>query len=714
MQPTAGSGAGTPGTGATAGRPPAGPSPLSCPDGVNAAAEGSAAAATAPPDAIDADAPHTILQRAFPPECDASARPCLIDLRDASAFMGSRLRDSFNVPLEALVPRMFILPDRATPLGLIVGGPPEQQKVLGAAAGGGAKQEVEVGAFLSSRGWRVAFCAEATPLLWRAAEEAGLLEVGGDPVTLQRRWPFQPSKLLLQQAPLLEELLVRSWVQRQLQPKPKAGAETGMEAKGQEGQGRGGAAPGLPRSPKVTLRMLDVGCGSGRDLAWLSTRRSTVTMAVPVAGPSAAAQGAGESVAAAAATDGAEAAEPSGREVEVAVSWECVGLDSWHGALQRAAEVLDLGAVPTGPGGVTLHLVQIGGSASGAAAAPAAAAATVAGSGGAGSAGAVEAAAGPASGTGASGCPLRPLPLPGAGAGGGSDGGGGGEGAKGPAAKKAKKCTGGKGAELLMRYLAGQGGADRLGNGSGDAVAAAVATARPPVPVVPATAQPVLPPAPVPPGLGPDAGSTVTPTTAAAAAGATAPMDASSASFPAAAAATAAAAAAAGGAAATAAPGSSASPASPPPPDLGGPFDLVLCVRFLERSFLPHLPRLLCPGGVLLYSTFVDGPGLRAFGRPSGREHVLQRDELAGSMFGPAQGFQVLRDDVDLTADGREVSMFAARKLEKAGEAAGSEVHAEGEMGAGAMKAGAEGELAPAQAHSAGLEAAAAAAPVAE
>ena len=134
MQPTAGT-AGTPG--ATAGAhidPPA----LSSPDG-NAVVEGPPPA-TAPPDAVDADAPHSILQRAFPPEGDASARPCLIDLRDASAFMGSRLRDSFNVPLEALVPRMFILPDRATPLGLIVGGPPEQQKVLGAAAGGGTKQ----------------------------------------------------------------------------------------------------------------------------------------------------------------------------------------------------------------------------------------------------------------------------------------------------------------------------------------------------------------------------------------------------------------------------------------------------------------------------------------------------------------------------------------------------------------------------------------------
>ncbi|KAG2442535.1 hypothetical protein HXX76_002621 [Chlamydomonas incerta] len=685
MQPTAGS-AGTPG--ATAGAR-ADPTPLSSPDG-NAAGE-AAAAATAPPDAVDADAPHAILQRAFPPEGDASVRPCLIDLRDASAFMGSRLRDSFNVPLEALVPRMFILPDRATPLGLIVGGPPEQQKVLGAAAGGGAKQEVEVGAFLSSRGWRVAFCAEATPLLWRAAEEAGLLEVGGDPVQLQRRWPFQPSKLLLQQAPLLEELLVRSWVQQQLAP--QGVQEARAEGHPQEAAVGGGAAGqphkqagqcrqgGLPREPKVTFRMLDVGCGSGRDLAWLSTRRSAVAVTVPAAGRSAAAPAAGDAAAAAAADgngsgSGTSAAEPSGREVEVEVevAWECVGLDSWHGALQRAAEVLDLGAVPTGPGGVTLHLVQIGGSGASAAAAAAAAVAT------GGGAGAADAASG--SGSGANGCPLRPLPLPGAGTGGGSDGGSGdgAGGAKGPAAKKAKKGTGGKAAELLLRYLAGQGGADRLNNGGGDEAAAGATTAaaRPavPVPVVPATAQPVLPPAPIPPGLGPDKdGPSASPAApSAGAAGASAPT-------------------------ATSAPAAAPSPSPPPPPDLGGPFDLVLCVRFLERSFLPHLPRLLRPGGVLLYSTFVDGPGLRAFGRPSGREHVLQRDELAGSMFGPGQGFQVLRDDVDLTADGREVTMFAARKLEAAleeeEEAAAGEKRVKEEGGPPAA-VGAAGACAPA------------------
>lgn len=90
-------------------------------------------------------------------------------------------------------------------------------------------------------------------------------------------------------------------------------------------------------------------------------------------------------------------------------------------------------------------------------------------------------------------------------------------------------------------------------------------------------------------------------------------------------------------------------------------FDLVLCVRFLERSLLPRLRHFLNPGGFILYSTFIDGPGLRAFGRPSGPEHVLQPGELASLYFGPGQGFEVLQDEVVVSADGREMCQFIAK-----------------------------------------------------
>jgi hypothetical protein len=95
----------------------------------------------------------------------------------------------------------------------------------------------------------------------------------------------------------------------------------------------------------------------------------------------------------------------------------------------------------------------------------------------------------------------------------------------------------------------------------------------------------------------------------------------------------------------------------------GRGYHLAVCVRFLERGFLPRLAEMLLPGGFLLYSTFLDAPGTRAFGRPSGQQHLLQPGELAEQYFGPAQGFRVLCDEVYCLYDGREVCMFVACKL---------------------------------------------------
>lgn len=96
---------------------------------------------------------------------------------------------------------------------------------------------------------------------------------------------------------------------------------------------------------------------------------------------------------------------------------------------------------------------------------------------------------------------------------------------------------------------------------------------------------------------------------------------------------------------------------------IGHQYDLVLCVRFLVRSFLPRIHDLLRPGGFLLYSTFVEGEGLRRYGRPSGPDHVLQPGELARCWFNEDTGFTVIRDEVDTTRDGREVTHFLARRL---------------------------------------------------
>jgi hypothetical protein len=94
-----------------------------------------------------------------------------------------------------------------------------------------------------------------------------------------------------------------------------------------------------------------------------------------------------------------------------------------------------------------------------------------------------------------------------------------------------------------------------------------------------------------------------------------------------------------------------------------GSFDLVLCVRFLERAALPCIAKLLRSGGCVAYCTFVEGPGLAAFGRPTGRERVLEPHELRRDWFGTRQGFRVIKDKIALSGDGRELSYFIAQKL---------------------------------------------------
>ncbi|GIL42966.1 hypothetical protein Vafri_784 [Volvox africanus] len=443
----------------------------------------------------------------------------IIDLRDASMFMASRLRGSYNVPLEYLVARMFLLPDRATPLALVVAGPPSTQMVGGATLAGGSKEDIQLTAFLASRGWQVALCIEATAELWRVAGEIGVLEEGGCALSLKRRWAFQPSKLLVQQIGLIEELLVKMRIQ------PASAGQVSMDwtASGSLPSNVDGAqrVEGIHEVntghiPNITMRMLDVGCGSGRDLSWLATRSSVVRVVNGVADP----------------IPCADASH--GGATDVKVIWECVGLDSWHGALQRTAEVLALGDVPPGPSGVILHLVQIG----------------------------------PGAGE------LRPLPLP-------------------LGRAKADKL------QLLQRYLAGaeNHGQKTLCN-----------TVGPPSDFASSRSSKAMGSG----RKGRDAGE----------GGRNESLNASAL----------------------------------------GRFDLLVSVRFLERSFLPIMAGLLNPGGVILISTFVDGPGLRAFGRPQGREHVLQPDELATCFFGPEQGFEVLRDDIEAISDGREVSMFCALK----------------------------------------------------
>jgi len=86
--------------------------------------------------------------------------------------------------------------------------------------------------------------------------------------------------------------------------------------------------------------------------------------------------------------------------------------------------------------------------------------------------------------------------------------------------------------------------------------------------------------------------------------------------------------------------------------------DLVLCVRFLHRPLLKQLARYLRPGGVLLYSHFVDG--VQLVGTPKNPAGYLMHGELCE--VAAAAGLEVtLHREVTLD-DGRPIVEFLARR----------------------------------------------------
>lgn len=52
----------------------------------------------------------------------------------------------------------------------------------------------------------------------------------------------------------------------------------------------------------------------------------------------------------------------------------------------------------------------------------------------------------------------------------------------------------------------------------------------------------------------------------------------------------------------------------------------VIVTNYLHRPLLPHLGRVLAPGGVLIYETFAVGQA--EFGRPSSENYLLRPNEL--------------------------------------------------------------------------------------
>lgn len=86
-------------------------------------------------------------------------------------------------------------------------------------------------------------------------------------------------------------------------------------------------------------------------------------------------------------------------------------------------------------------------------------------------------------------------------------------------------------------------------------------------------------------------------------------------------------------------------------------FDLITVGRYLHRPLFTVIKRLLRPGGVLLYQTFMLGCEQTAVGRPRNPNFLLRPGELAAEFMAG----EILLDTVETLDDGRPVAAFLVR-----------------------------------------------------
>lgn len=92
------------------------------------------------------------------------------------------------------------------------------------------------------------------------------------------------------------------------------------------------------------------------------------------------------------------------------------------------------------------------------------------------------------------------------------------------------------------------------------------------------------------------------------------------------------------------------------PPADGGPWDVVVVVRFLHRPLLPWIERALAPGGALVYETFRTGQ--ERHGRPRNPRFLLRPGELREAF--PA--LEVERYEEDEPEGGPVLARLLARR----------------------------------------------------
>lgn len=88
------------------------------------------------------------------------------------------------------------------------------------------------------------------------------------------------------------------------------------------------------------------------------------------------------------------------------------------------------------------------------------------------------------------------------------------------------------------------------------------------------------------------------------------------------------------------------------------PLDLIVMVRFLNRSIVAKMSQMLKPGGYVVIQTFVEG--VEKMGSPKNPNFILRKGELAKTF----SAFDVIVDRIDSLTDGRPVASFIAQKRE--------------------------------------------------
>lgn len=88
-------------------------------------------------------------------------------------------------------------------------------------------------------------------------------------------------------------------------------------------------------------------------------------------------------------------------------------------------------------------------------------------------------------------------------------------------------------------------------------------------------------------------------------------------------------------------------------------YDIIMCFNFLQRSLIPAIKQGVCPGGLIIYETYIVDQA--RFGRPTNPDYLLKHNELL-DLF---KDFRCLRYHEGIYADKKAVAGIIAEKYKE-------------------------------------------------